>query len=566
MQLFNQIKMNKIPITIGIVGHIDAIITKEHRLAFKSAFNMLSEQYLNSPITLFSQLAVGADTEVAKLFLEVKETTKTDYRLITPIPYDLDYYKKTQFKTENELNTFNNLFKQSERSFVLNKLSDNVKRKLDKDIDENFDELNEYYRKGGEFVADSSIVLIVLWDEKDNKLQGGSANVVTYKKTGSYQRFISEHIFDSQGSLISIPCNRKGNSKPIVLKDDYLVILLKDLSIKKALDKIEELNVSHSKIEPLSVEKSANYLFPEENRLSASNETLKSFYALIDSQANKHQIKYNRILKGLFILGFIIFGVFEAYKHLGLHQALFFSTLALLAFAFGVFKISFKWKNHKKYIENRVLAESLRIQFFWNLSNIKKSVSKYILRIHKKEYDWLKHILLSIYGLTYPNENSNKESISVVKKYWIDNQKEYFIKKVKELERKEKQNKIISSITFGIGLILLIGVFVLNLKYEHHKWLHPLIVLDSIVFGVFALIKAYYEKRGHDQTKTQYSLMASIYKASSNKINEIDLLNKENESEEIDNILFLTGKEAVVENGNWYMIYKDKEPEIEGIG
>lgn len=558
--------MNKIPISLGIVGHLNAIISDQHINSIETIFNNIDILYPNSPVTLFSQLAIGADTEVAEIFLKLKKETNRDYSLIASIPYDLDYYKKTQFNTPQELDIFNNLINQSEQNFVLNNLSNKTKKELDKNINTNLEELNEYYRKGGEFVADSSIVLIALWENFDNKLEGGSANVVTYKRTGSYQKYISEHIFDSQGSLISIPCNRKGNNNPIILKDDYLDILLKDLSIKKALSKIEELNVSHSKTETLSVRKSANYLFPEENRLSASNETLKSFYALIDSQANKHQIKYNRIIKGLFLLGFIIFGVFEAYKHLGLQQAFFFSTLALLAFAFGVFKISFKWKNHKKYIENRVLAESLRIQFFWNLSNIKKSVSKYILRIHKKEYDWLKHILLAIYGLTYLDENSNKESISVVKKYWIDNQKEYFTKKVKELERKEKQNKIISSITFGVGLILLISVFVLNLKYEHHKWLHPLIVLDSIVFGVFALIKAYYEKRGYEQTKTQYSLMASIYNASSNKINEIDLLNKENEDEEIDNILFLTGKEAVVENGNWYMIYKDKEPEIEGIG
>ena len=558
--------INLTPITLGIVGHLDAIITEQHKTTIKTIFNRVSALHPNSPIVLFSQLAIGADTEVANLFLNIKKETNRDYQLIASLPYDIDYYKKTQFNNKEDLITFEGLLKQSERSFIINKLTEAVKNKLDKDIQANFDALNGYYRKGGEFVADSSIALIVLWEDLDNNLEGGSANIVTYKKTGSYQKFISEHIFDKEGNLISIPCNRQGNNKPITLKDDYFDILLKDTSIKKALDKIEELNSSYSSTDSEIIKKSASYLFPDTFSLDENNTKLKSIYAFVDTQANQHQIKYSRILKGFFLLGFVIFGVFESYKHLGLHQTLFFSTIALMIFAFGVFQISYKWKNHKKYIENRVLAEALRIQFFWNLSNLRKPVSKYILRIHNKEYDWLKHILIAIYGLTYPNENTKKEPIDIIKKYWIDNQKEYFLKKVEYLEKKEKQNKVVSYITFGFGVLLLIGIFILNLNDEHHKWLHPLIVLDSIIFGVFALIKAYYEKRGYEQTNTQYSLMANIYKASSNKIEEIDLLNKNNEFTEFDNILFLTGKEAIVENGNWYMVYKDKEPEVEGVG
>ena len=555
--------MTKIPITTGVVGHRFAKFTPEHKEKVKDIFVSLANKYPNSPIVLFSQLAIGIDTIVAEIFLEVKKETKRDFRLIASIPYDIDYYVKTQFSTPEQLSTFNNLIKQATRTFVINKLPPTVKKALDDDL--NSDEINKYYRLGGEFVADSSIVLIALWEGFDNNKEGGTANTVTYKQTGSYKKNISKHIFDKEGSLISIPCNRTDTNYTFELQDNYLDTLLKDESIKKALNKIEELNSSLKKIDKLLLQKNANNLFPDDLVLEKNNEELKSFFAIADTQASLHQKKYNQILTGLFILGFVIFGVFEAYKHLGLHQVLFFSTLTLIVFAFGVFKISFKWKYHKKYIENRVLAEALRFQFFWNIAGIKKPVSNYILRIHRKEYNWIKHILLAIYGVTY-NGNSNKVGISVIKEHWIDNQKEYFKSKIETLEKKEKQYKIFSYITFGIGIILLIGIFTLNLKYEHHHLLHPLIVLDSIVFGIFALTKAYYEKKGYEQIKTQYSLMENIYSASSEKIKEIEKLNNRNEAEEIDEILKLTGKEALVENGNWFMIYKEKEPEIEGIG
>ncbi|WP_298286867.1 hypothetical protein [uncultured Lutibacter sp.] len=558
--------MNKIPITLGVVGHRFLDFTLEHKQPIKEIFLNISKKYPNSPITLFSQLAIGADTIVAELFLEVKKETNSDFRLIAPIPYDLEYFKKTQFKTAEQLNVFNNLLKQCERSFTINKLTKKTKAILDKNSDTDIKELNELYRLGGEFVADSAIILMALWEGVDNKLEGGTANTVAYKKTGSHLINISDHIFDKEGSLISILCNRTDTNFAIKIEDNYLETLLKDSSIVKALSKIEELNSALLELDPTALNESCSYLFPDQYALSENNVALKLIYSLVDTQANKHQIKYNTILKGLFLLGFVIFGVFESYKHLGLHQTLFFTTIALIAFAFGIFKISINWQNHNKYIEDRVLAEALRIQFFWNLAKIKGSVSKHILRIHKKEYYWLKHILLGVYGTTCPGDNSQKESISIIKEHWIDNQKKYFEKKVEALEKKEKHHKILSYAVFGIGMLLLVGIFILNFRDNHHPLLHPLIVLDSIVFGIFALIKAYYEKRGYEQTKTQYSLMQSIYIASSNKITEIDLLNNKNECEEIDNILSLTGKEAVVENGNWYMIYKDKEPEVEGIG
>jgi hypothetical protein len=46
--------MNKIPITVGIIGHLDAIITNKHNEIIKKLFNDISTKYPNSPVTLFS--------------------------------------------------------------------------------------------------------------------------------------------------------------------------------------------------------------------------------------------------------------------------------------------------------------------------------------------------------------------------------------------------------------------------------------------------------------------------------------------------------------------------------
>jgi hypothetical protein len=556
--------MQKIPITLGVVGHRDIVFTAEHRRVIENILNAIHTRYPHSPVVLFSQLATGADTEVAKVFLEVKEKTGRDYRLYVPLPFDKAYYEKNQFADSEELETFRQLLQKAERHFVLHKLSNNAKKILDTNATAYPEEIDALFRNGGEFIADSSPVLIALWDLVDNHLQGGTANTVYYKKHGSYKKYISEHIFDKEGNLIVVPCNRKNQNKALSFEKSTLETLLKDTSIKKALDKIEELNTDLQKIDKEKFYHNAGYLFPDNIALDDNARKLKSFFALADTLAIDNQKKYTNLLRFFFVLGFVIFGVFEAYKHLGLENVLFGFTIGLIVFAFSIFHFSFNWKNHKKYIENRVLAEALRVQFFWYLSRIRESVSNYILRIHKKEYHWISHILSSVYGLTF-DLDSPAVPLPEIKENWIEDQKAYFKRNIEKLEKKERQHKIISYLTFTLGVVLLFGVYFLNKKEEWHHYLHGLIVLDSIVFGIFALIKAYYEKRGYEQIKTQYELMRDIYTASSKKLNELDKIKPVNK-DKIKNILLLTGKEAVVENGNWYMIYKDKKPEVEGIG
>ena len=270
-----------------------------------------------------------------------------------------------------------------------------------------------------------------------------------------------------------------------------------------------------------------------------------------------------------FGFGLVILIVFEIYKHKGLHPYMFYATLLLIGSAFSIYKLSTKKKsNHKEFIEDRVIAEGLRVQFFWNISDIKKATSDHILRIHKTEYNWIKHILLSIYGYTYNGENTRDETIKDVKKFWIINQKDWFENKLHKNEIKQKNYTIFSKVFFWAGLLLLICIATLEHYHFEHNFIHWLIVLDSVIFGIYALSKAYTEKQGFEQIENQYSLMKSVYEATENKMNEIENseISVSSKEKQLDKLFYLAGKEALIENGNWYLIFKDKDPEVEGVG
>jgi hypothetical protein len=126
---------------------------------------------------------------------------------------------------------------------------------------------------------------------------------------------------------------------------------------------------------------------------------------------------------------------------------------------------------------------------------------------------------------------------------------------------------MISNISFVTAFILLGSIVIFGEFYESNNYLNWLLVIIGTLIGVFALIKAYIQMKGYEPLVNQYELMHVIYQRAESKINEVnDLPMDINEKQSyLKELFFVIGKEALIENGNWYLIFKEKEPEVEGI-
>ena len=228
----------KIPITVGIVGHLDAITTEEHKLKIEQLFKDLAETYPNSPLYLFSSLAEGADRFVAEIFLDLKRNSVAyteKFELIVPMPFEDEEYK-TDFDDKSD-REFDDLLKQAKRKFCIGCNGEKTDRA-------------QHYLETGKFVADSSLILIALWDGQEGK-KGGTADIVHYKRKGD-ENNLAENTFEYDGSVFILQCNRNQLYEQIpMVKDEYielsLEIVLEDPTIKEALEKIEEINSDSSK-------------------------------------------------------------------------------------------------------------------------------------------------------------------------------------------------------------------------------------------------------------------------------------------------------------------------------
>ena len=550
---------DRIPITIGVVGHLDVITTDDQKLQIEKLFKDLAAGYPNSPIYLFSSIAEGADRYVANIFLDLKEKNE-DYRerfeLIVPMPFETEEYKN-DFSQASDME-FDELLKKAKRSFCVG--YDNSK-----EIDR-----PQQYLKTGKLVADSSLILIALWDGEAGK-KGGTADIVKHKITGDDDT-VAESTFEYDGTVFILPSKRAKSPYPVspgISNKEALSLnhILKDPALNDALEKIEEINSDSSNIEQSEFEESQSYLFDTPEKLSTPQKLILKWYSIMDLLSLHFRKRDIFITICLFLLGLFLIIALEAYSNIIFERWILIIAMIILVGATLVYFYSRSTSNHKKYLYNRTLAEALRIQFYWNIAGINKNVSDYILRIHRKEFTWVKHILSAAYGISYHNGSISSETINDLTENWVKNQAGFFESAIRKMTKQISFYHMISNISFVTAFILLGSIVIFGEFYESNNYLNWVLVIIGTLIGVFALIKAYIQMKGYEPLVNQYELMHVIYQRAESKINEVnDLPMDINEKQSyLKELFFVIGKEALIENGNWYLIFKEKEPEVEGI-
>jgi hypothetical protein len=545
-----------IPITVGIVGHLDIVATDEQRKQVTQLFTDLASRYPNSPICLFSSIADGADRFVARIFLDLKKSNDNyheRFSLIVPTPFKPEEYKMDF--DEASAREFDDLLTQAERTFCISCVEYSGDRPLQ-------------YLRAGKFIADSSIILLAMWDGEQGK-KGGTADIVRHKVAGDDDN-VAESTFEYDGSVLIMTSRRTSSVTPrqsSAPESVTLDMILKDDAIKEALEKIELINTESAAIESHLIERSRSFLFDNVEKLDDLQKQLLEWYSVFDIfslRFRRHDIK---ISIWLFSIGLLLIVSLQVYSNLvpttmALGLVMIFFIVAILIYLY-----SRNRKSHRKYLYNRTLAEALRIQFYWNTAGIAKNVSEHFLRIHRKDFSWAKHILSAIFGLTYKSRPITSDTIKDLINNWVENQLAFFRRSIERMTRQMTIFNRISNVSFILAFILLVSAFFFDGYYNSHNYLNLLQVVVGTFLGIFALIKGYLTIRGYEQLNNQYELMRVIYDRAESKIEETDTygLTVDEKNAYLKELFFVIGKEALIENGNWYLLFKEKEPEIEGF-
>ena len=542
-----------LPIVLGITGHRDLLEEDKpfYREKLTQLFTQLKLDYPKTPLKLVSPLAEGADRVVADVAI------KNGIELIVPLPLPEVEYEKDFPDTIDEYRKLKNTTSK-ENCFVLSLADGNTEA----NISEHGHQRNLQYALVGTYITMRCHILIALWDGTQNDTTGGTAQVVQFKLEGSENpcdQSISLLDPVDCGPVFHIETRRSGNEssrKPTSAQWLYPQERSEE-NQKIILGHIETFNSEVLRRNTAAMEKSRNYVIPDYDDLAKSEKDILDTYAMADVFSIHYQGIAHRTLSAILILAGAMALSFEIYAHLIIDPLI----LALYPVFFVAIIGTYFWHRkigaHGKYLDYRALAEGLRVQIFWRLAGICDAVSANYLRKQNDELQWIREALRGSNILPVPKQNLN-----LVYKHWIKDQENYFMKCAQRQHEKLEKLERYSDWLYGSGLFVSIIAIVFWDFLEHAKGLHHmLIVFMGFTPIVAALWINYSEKISlHAQSK-QYSRFAIIFNRA-RKIFESLKENTEANQIQIKQLVKELGKEALIENGDWVLLRRERPIEI----
>lgn len=467
----------RVPIVFGVTGHRALRAADEATITarLRALFARIRKEAPSSPMVLLSSLAEGADRLVARVALD------EGLGLIAVLPLDQESYE-SDFTAPRSRDAFRELLLDPRTERVI------VAPKVDPDGDKPGAGRDHQYLLAGLFVARNSDVLIALWDGESPRGTGGSAQIVSFRRTGTldsddwvrlvvalapYPFNLSNAPLDAPqtGLVYHIPVKRSDDPpSSAAAAADWLVpasyesssrmrerFVEKSLSTLRHRDRLNREGASLRAHSAGHVAASAAYLTSGEATPSsrdpkapASLAGLRTVFSIADALAIKHQ-------KSIYGTMIMLFGMIaiatislllrnlattEDAKRMYLG-----GYLLLLTFADLFYLRTRVRRSQDLFQDYRAIAEGLRVQFFWRLSGSAAAVSDFYLRKQRSELRWIRDVLQVCALRAIPIEHGDFAS---VQRLWVKDQRAYY-----DLAGKRDGNRRRRQRMIGSALVLL---------------------------------------------------------------------------------------------------------------
>ena len=521
-------KIDCIPIIFGITGHRDLCLEDMPKL--KEKLTILLKEYKttypHTQIILLSALAQGADMLAAEVAKELGVV------LHVVLPYEEKAYLNS-FDDEASKELFQSLKNYASKYDTLN--CNQTKNR------------EGCYQQLGEYIANTSNILIALWDGVDTSKKGGTSAIVKYM-----QRGFEENCFDqlNGNALFVINTPRVSNPKidhPFQISKKYLG-KMKENDFKNMLQKIDKRNA-------------------DLKDQIKDDDIITSFIRYFDKKADKSQSIHKWIMLTILILSWIGVASMESMHVLHIDQFLWGYGIALLM-AFGVYHYFIKKRNIKNdFIYSRGIAEALRVQKAYNHAGIDNCITRHYLTNHHHKFTWIKTALKNIYYLSTSEKRIKDDTY--IKEKWIKGQITYMENAISLRENRLHRSEKIENLSYRVGfvvLVVLFGWFVLEQFHivEHgvlpFSW-HHLVLVSSLLLMTAAFIGEKYLKiEGYEEDIYNFEIMIEIYKKAQKLLEKT-----ESDSEEYREIILDLGEKALDENSKWVVLHDGRrvEPSLE---
>lgn len=542
-----------IPIVVGVTGHRNLRQEDLSRLkeVVLSELQKLKNAYPNSDFIMLNSLASGADTLCAAVGVSL------DMGLVCPFPFEIDEYRK-DFSGE-DLAKFEALLQKAENSFTVpatEPLPENLTETQRRDFG---------YRQAGIYVASHSHVLFALWDGKEGTPAAcGTAEAVDFMLKGNYKDESLSIKSANDGAVIHILTPRQGDE--IATEITATLIENEPGSLKEVLTMTDDFNRDCKDLQdplPNSYALIPEQYLKENRRLSR----IQNIYDKADALSLRMQKKYMNTIKGFSIFGVLLVFSFLLYDEIDAN--IFLPVYGIVMILYLVLFLAIKKINaHKKYLQYRILAESMRVQLYLCAAGINENIGNAFTWTQKHESTWVKE---AAGALILGGADLTKVPDEILMSYWIDSQLGYHKKALKRDRGKQGINQKTAFGMLVASIILFLAVFVLECIARD--------AMDSVVIaklpafllagadtnitlsGIFkallgvvsavtVFLSSYYDKLSLDRMSEDHEKMIRLYQTAGE---HFDRGNR-------DHLYRALAREEIIENGNWMSYCKENGP------
>lgn len=560
-----------VPLVVAVTGHRDLLPAEipQIRQRVQDFLRELQHRYAYRSVGVMSALAEGADQLVAE------EALALGIPLTVTMPMPKTLYLQ-DFVTPEARERFERLCAQAVDVFELPLTPGNSVESISGPGPNR----SRQYAQVGVFMCAHCHVLLALWDGKDSDQLGGTSQVVRFHHDDVMPGFTPRGaagrlvLADDESDLVyHIVCSR---DRPGGAPATGLAALEASwFTSDDRQPRVAELPARHRLVFDRTNEFSGDIrlytddiaagkyplLTPEQAATMPKGlRDIDQLFCAADWLAIHFQKRVQRTLLATHVCVFLTGFAYLSYTDFRSDRKFILLVLAAMALAMLINFLAQRGAWQRKYLDNRTLAEGLRVQFYWAAAGVTSGiVSKFahdnFLQMQDPELGWIRNVMRVAGTECDVAPDHSSEGLEFAVREWIGDpasgQLGYFergsSKRLRHQVLTQRMGRVGLWVTAAaLAVLLFVGAGIPSGVRQ------PLVYLVGCVLLLVGVRQAYAKATAEAELLKQYEFMHRIFHNARRRIDDTD------SEEEQRRVLKILGDAALEEHSEWLLLHRER--------
>ena len=560
-----------VPLVVAVTGHRDLLPAEipQIRQRVQDFLRELQHRYAYRSVGVMSALAEGADQLVAE------EALALGIPLTVTMPMPKTLYLQ-DFVTPEARERFERLCAQAVDVFELPITPGNSVESISGPGPNR----SRQYAQVGVFMCAHCHVLLALWDGKDSDQLGGTSQVVRFHHDDVMPGFTPRGaagrlvLADDESDLVyHIVCSRdRPGGAPAA---DLAALEASWFTSDDRQPRVAELPARHRLVFDRTNEFSGDIrlytddiaagkyplLTPEQAATMPKGlRDIDQLFCAADWLAIHFQKRVQRTLLATHVCVFLTGFAYLSYTDFRSDRKFILLVLAAMALAMLINFLAQRGAWQRKYLDNRTLAEGLRVQFYWAAAGVTSGiVSKFahdnFLQMQDPELGWIRNVMRVAGTECDVAPDHSSEGLEFAVREWIGDpasgQLGYFergsSKRLRHQVLTQRMGRVGLWVTAAaLAVLLFVGAGIPSGVRQ------PLVYLVGCVLLLVGVRQAYAKATAEAELLKQYEFMHRIFHNARRRIDDTD------SEEEQRRVLKILGDAALEEHSEWLLLHRER--------